>query len=272
MGLPFYVDTKTISAERLPTSKTFSVRNINNNPPSTQLREIERAKIFKKVILDAGYAEDLQKPMYTIDVFYGISDPKTKIASQPVFGQTGVSSSSTYGSVNTYGSVSSYGNYNSSSSYNSNTYYTPSFGIVGSSTYSYDEYTRFLVFKAYDPNGKELFETASTSSGSTGDIDIVLPLLAYKIIPYFGKSMKGTSQDVVYEQDRKFKKWVEELDNFMNEPSPQVSGFKKQLDPPSNNNFDKQKGDLLQAYRNGTITKDEYFQKYKQLRKKYPLD
>ncbi len=94
---------------------------------------------------------------------YGVDGGKEKIGSAPIIGQTGVSSSYTTGTVNTYS-----GGYGS---YSGRTTYTPTYGVVGSSSYSYSEYTRYLNLYIYDKSQqKVIYEGAAISSGTTGTL------------------------------------------------------------------------------------------------------
>ena len=119
--------------------------------------------------------------------YYGIDDPKSNQYSYnvPTWGQTGVSSSKTYGTVNSYGN------------YSSNTYNTPSYGITGSTT-RYDTYTtyrRFMKIDAIDmreylKSNKivSIWNTSVTSIGSSGDLRLILPIMVVGSMPYLGKN------------------------------------------------------------------------------------
>jgi hypothetical protein len=119
---------------------------------------------------------------------YGIGEPKehTYTYSMPVYGQTGVSSSNTFGTATAMGGMATYSGV---------TTYTPTYGIVGSQTYSgsYVTYTRYVVMDAYDfksfretKKEKELWKTEVTSTGSIGDLRYVFPVLIAGSVPYLG--------------------------------------------------------------------------------------
>ena len=106
----------------------------------------------------------------------------------PTWGQTGVSSSYTTGTISSYGG---YG------SYSGTTTYTPAYGITGSTTHigSYTTYFRFIVLDAvdldeYKKSKKEvqLWKTYVTSSGSSSDLRRVFPILVAASQQYFGKN------------------------------------------------------------------------------------
>ena len=272
MSSQFHVHTKSISANTVPKFKTYSIRSVNGEKPTNSLRQAERLKLIKRVFSDSGFSEVSKNPMYTADITFGISDPKTKSGSTPIIGQTGVSSSTTYGNVSSYGNVNSYGNYNSYGTYNATTYNTPTFGVVGSRSYSYDEYTRYLIIKAYDPNGDQIFDTQSFSSGTSGDLDQVLPILCYQMIPFFGKTLKGTSKDIVFENSRAFKKWLQSTGEISSSEPIEVPTVAKKRDSKTEVKpltFDEAKKDLFEQYRSRQISKEEYFKLYKELHKSY---
>jgi len=88
-----------------------------------------------------------------------------RIFSTPVFGQTGVSSATTFGGVTTF---------------------QPSFGVVGSQTHSINEriFTRHGAFDLYEKTGttlKKVYEVRTTSEGTCGQPAVmartILPVL-----------------------------------------------------------------------------------------------
>jgi len=72
---------------------------------------------------------------------YGIDNGWEDISSVPIFGQTGVSSSSTYGTFNANGD---------SGTYSGTTYHTPTYGVVGSTTVSSTKYSSCLCLHVVD--------------------------------------------------------------------------------------------------------------------------
>ncbi|PPE69957.1 hypothetical protein C1702_08815 [Caldimonas thermodepolymerans] len=127
-----------------------------------------------------------EKPDVVIAFDYGIDSGKQKLESIPIFGQTGVSSSTTYGTLNTYGN---YG------SYSGTTTYTPTYGVVGSSTVSRTEYARGLWLYIVDAKsvGTEklnvLYEGNVKSTGSSSQLSRVMPAMIQALFKSFpGKS------------------------------------------------------------------------------------
>ncbi len=90
----------------------------------------------------------------------------------PIWGQTGVSSSTTTGSVNMYGN---YG------SYSGTTFYTPTYGITGftSGTTTSTQYNRAVHLDIFDNqpssiNPSKIYESKVISTGSCGVISEVI--------------------------------------------------------------------------------------------------
>ncbi|WP_197490442.1 hypothetical protein [Halothiobacillus diazotrophicus] len=148
-------------------------------------------------------AETVANANVAIVLSYGIGDPQSHQYSYslPVYGQTGIASS------NTYGTLSSYGN---SSSYSGTTTYTPSYGVTGytSETGSYTTYYRYAQITAYDfqrylrtKEQRELWKTTVSSTGSSGDLRLVFPILIAAAAPYIATDTGRKIQVVLEESD-----------------------------------------------------------------------
>ncbi len=103
-------------------------------------------------------------------------------------GKTGVSSSNTYGTVSTYGNTATV---------NSTTTYTPTYGVTGSTTHTgtYTTFTRYMFIDALDLNEykktekqKQIWKTTVISTGSSGDLRRVVPVLVAASKPYVAKN------------------------------------------------------------------------------------
>ncbi len=117
---------------------------------------------------------------------YGIDSGKEVVESYPIIGQTGVSSSQTFGTLQ------SSGNYGT---YSGTTTYTPTYGVVGAGTTSRTEYARFLKVDILDKKAlienkvRKLYEAKVTSRGSLGELSAVLPTMVKALFEEFpGKS------------------------------------------------------------------------------------
>jgi len=138
--------------------------------------------------LDAkGFREaPLEKAEIVIFLSYGIDTGKEMVESYPIIGQTGVSSSQTFGTVQSSGGFGTY---------SGSTTYTPTYGVVGTGVTSYTVYTRFLKLDILDKKSltekqvKKIYEAKVTSRGSSGQLPEVLPTLIKALFEEFpGKS------------------------------------------------------------------------------------
>ncbi len=167
----------------------------------------EYAAYVNRALVKHGFtpANSFQDANVAIFLMYGIGDPKEHqyTYSIPTWGQTGVSSSYTTGTLNTYGG---YG------SYSGTTTYTPTYGITGSTTHSgtYTTYFRFLVLDAIDleeyrisEKEVQLWKTTVTSSGSSGDLRRVFPILVAASQEYIGKNTGQKVEINLYETDER---------------------------------------------------------------------
>ena len=120
---------------------------------------------------------------------YGVGNPVERNISfsLPVFGQTGIASSSTIGSAYSFGNTANL---------RATTTYTPSYGIVGSSEHqlSIVLYNRYITLDTYDlvkmrktKESIEIWKTAITSKGRNDDLRYVFPALITAAIPYIGE-------------------------------------------------------------------------------------
>lgn len=143
-----------------------------------------------KVLVEKGFKKVLAFQEADIALFltYAIGDPQTYKYSYslPTWGQTGVSSAYSYGSVSTYGNMGTYAG---------TTTYTPTYGVTGSTTHvaTNTVYTRFLFLDAYDLDiyAKEnkmmqVWKTNVISTGSSNDLRLVMPYMVTSMKPYLG--------------------------------------------------------------------------------------
>ncbi|MEI8594023.1 DUF4136 domain-containing protein [Photobacterium sp. Hal280] len=135
-------------------------------------------------------------PDVVISFGYGIDNGREKLASVPIYGQTGVSSSTTYGTLNNYGQFGTY---------SGTTTYTPSYGVVGTSTYSKTEYERgmwlFMVDAKSIGSGTEnlkiLYEATIKSSGSSSQLSRIMPAMIQALFEEFpGESGKARIETI----------------------------------------------------------------------------
>ncbi|WP_320176159.1 hypothetical protein [Maridesulfovibrio sp.] len=170
--------------------KTFVVVPGNKNVTPNDFQFNEFATYVVRAMQSKGlrYAQRYETADLIILLGYGISGPKTSTStvSVPVWGQTGVSSSHTYGTINTYGNQGTY---------SGTTTYTPTYGITGytQQTRTHTDYTRFFWIDAYDykeflQTKKEIqiWKTTVTSTGSTNDLRQVFPIMLAGSLEHIG--------------------------------------------------------------------------------------
>lgn len=171
------------------TKKRYVLMPGGKDIDASDLQFIEYANYIEKILNERGFVKASQMPEADIAIFlsYGIGNPQTHQYSYslPVMGQTGVSSSSTYGTVSTsYGGVGTY---------SGATTYTPTYGVTGYTSHvdSYTTYTRFLFMDAYDiaaykqdQKMNQVWKTSVVSTGSSNDLRLVFPYMAVAMKPY----------------------------------------------------------------------------------------
>ncbi|MBI3811240.1 MAG: hypothetical protein HY283_03410 [Nitrospirae bacterium] len=165
----------------------------------------EYAAYINRALISRGLTpvETAEKADLAVFVIYGIGNPQEHQYSYslPVWGQTGVSSS------NTYGTLSMYGNYGT---YSGTTTYNPTYGIKGYTSHvgNYATYFRFLVLDAldlaeYKQTKKEvqLWKTIITSTGSSGDLRRVFPYLVSASKPHIAANTGQQIKVILEEND-----------------------------------------------------------------------
>jgi hypothetical protein len=184
----YHVNVDSIQAPSTDDNKSFVLLSGNKDTPTSDLQFREYAAYINRALISRGFApaESIETANLAIFVVYGIGDPQQHQYSYsiPVWGQTGVSSSTTYGTLSTYGN---YGTYSGTTTYN------PTYGIKGYSSHvgSRTTYFRFVVLDAIDlseyrKSKKEvqLWKTTVTSTGSSGDLRRVFPVMVTASKPH----------------------------------------------------------------------------------------
>jgi hypothetical protein len=196
----------TVSVNGLATQTTnvaasFVILPGNKDVDATDLQFQEYAGFVERALgqRDLHRAPSFEEADMAIFLAYGISDPKEHVYSYslPHFGQTGVSSSTTYGNI--------YGN-----SYSGTTYYTPTYGITGYSSHvgTYVTFTRHIFIEAVDlPTYRsqnkivQVWKTEIVSVGSSGDLRRVFPVMIGAASSYMGTNTGEIRTVNLYEDD-----------------------------------------------------------------------
>lgn len=185
----FSIFVDSINADNAPKHKSYIVASGNKQISSADLQFREYASQIEKALTGQGFTKvsNPEDAEIVVALTYGISNPKESTASYslPVFGQTGIASSTTYGQISPQGSFSG------------TTYNTPSFGVTGYMPVSenFTTYTRHFVAIAFDVAASkekgqdvQLWKTTVTSTGSSGDLRYVFPYMVYAARSYLGKN------------------------------------------------------------------------------------
>ncbi len=175
IGQPkFDIAVDSLASPTAVNEKTYILLPGNQGVTWNDLQFQEYASYLMRVLAAHGYvpAKTADEADVAIVLSYGIGDPQTHQYSYslPVWGQTGIASSNTYGAATAYGNTASY---------SGTTTYTPSYGITGYTTQtgSYTTYFRYVLIDAYDfsvfrksKEQIEIWKTTITSMGSSGDL------------------------------------------------------------------------------------------------------
>lgn len=190
------------------------IKDVDNN----NLQFQEFSKYIDNILQQKGFVKtDFENADVAIFLLYGISEPQqnTQQYAIPILGQTGVLSSQTFGMANTYGTLNSYGNtgYYQGNTYSSQTTYnTPTYGVTGyqNRTQQYTTYTRYFKVNALDiaayknfNKQVQVWETTVTSTGSSGDLRFVFPILIAAAKDYIGVNTGKQLEIVLSEDDPK---------------------------------------------------------------------
>jgi hypothetical protein len=192
---PHYeVRIDSISAGALPESSKVVLFSGIKNVATSDLQFQEFAAYTVRALQSKGMTvvENMDDADYALFLYYSISDPHKQAYSysSPIFGQTGYSGSQTYGTVNTYGG-------GRMASYSGTTAYTPTYGVVGSMQHSgtYVTFTRYISIDAYDlatyrrdKTEKQVWKTDIFSTGSSGDLRLVFPIMIAAAADYIGEN------------------------------------------------------------------------------------
>jgi hypothetical protein len=196
----FNVGVSAYARSGVESQRTFVLLPAEKGVSIDDLQFAEFAVYIERAMYARGYrkAEGFQSADLAVFVEYGIGEPQENKYSYrlPVWGQTGVSSSTTTGNVNVYGSTANY---------SQTTTNTPTYGVKGYTSHqgTYTTFTRRLFLTAYDlgeyrQNGAErvVWETKVASTGRSGDLRFVFPILVAAGRPYIGVST-GKIVDVI---------------------------------------------------------------------------
>lgn len=200
-----FMTVDSISSKDIVPKKTYYLFPGNEDTTSDNLLFKEFAEYVHYALSTQGYKNinDMEKAGTAIYLAYGMGAPKTNVYTQtsPTFGVTGVSSSSSFGTIRSNGNFSA------------TTNYTPTYGITGYTTSvgTYDTFFKYLVVDAYDVertssgnNLRQLFKTTVACSNTNDDLRSFLPIMALASAPYIGTNT-GRKVDINYSESERTK-------------------------------------------------------------------
>lgn len=187
----FEIYVNAISLNEKPEKKKYLIFSGMEDISPNDLQFKEFGRYVNRALKSQGFlpVKSVEEAEIAIFLSFGISDPKEEeyTYSVPIWGQTGVRSSYTQGSVHSFGNTSTF---------SGRTTYQPSFGITGTKTRTEKSITflRYMVlnafdFKAFKESEKEiqLWKTEVTSEGYSDDLRKVSPVMVAGAMPYIGK-------------------------------------------------------------------------------------
>ena len=165
----------------------------------------EFAGYIDKTLSEKGFVKvnALQDAEIAIFLAYAIGDPQTYQYSHslPIWGETGISSANTNGTVSSSGGMATY---------SEKTTFTPSYGITGYRTKITTEtlYTRFLFLDAYDITAydkekkmNQIWKISAVSTGESGDLRFVFPYMVAAMKSYVGTNTRRKIEVLIREDD-----------------------------------------------------------------------
>jgi len=179
----------THSASNL-NNKTFFIIADDNQKTSVEFQNY--ASSISSRLSNKGFyrASSERNADYIILFNYGISGKSVKTGSIPITGPIGGGTSYHSGSV--YGSGGGYGSYSGTS------YSMPTWGVVGSQSYSYSVHQRYFQLKMIDKDNNPVYETKASSEGTSANFGIVAECIfdmALKDFPYSVQKNENVALD-----------------------------------------------------------------------------
>ena len=210
-GDRFFVNVDSISSgELFAGSKCIILPLDPNITPTNNLQFKEYTSYIRRALQNKGYelTDNINEAKVVVFLKYGVSGPHESLYSYstPVWGQTGVSSSYTTGTINSFGS--------GMASYSGSTTYTPQYGITGYQSHVGTQvmYTRFIILDAYDLESYrkikkevQLWKTTAISTGSSGDLRLVFPVMVAAASEHIGDNTGKQTEKILFENDKRVK-------------------------------------------------------------------
>jgi hypothetical protein len=154
-------------------SATFSILPLQEQEQSLEYYSY-RDRVRER-LTELGWEEaPVEEAQVLVFLLYYIDDGRPRTVNIPVWGRTGVSSSTTTGTVTSYGG---------GGTYSGTTTYRPTYGVTGYVPVTQDVYTRRLDVLMFDSAGLRsakpvpVYEGRAVSQGRTGVLSKIMPYL-----------------------------------------------------------------------------------------------
>ena len=177
---PYSVSVNSFAAPNALAYRTYALIPADEKLPPSDLEFQEYSWYVHRVLMSRGLQPvAIEQAQVAILLQYGIGEPRehTLTRSIPVWGQTGIASSTTTGTLSTYGNQTYV---------NAQTSYTPQYGVTGHKTHveTYTTFPRFVGISAVDLGAYratrqmvEVWKTRIVSVGTSGDLRVVFPIM-----------------------------------------------------------------------------------------------
>lgn len=196
----YAVSVNSISAPEAEARKSYFVIPGDAKQQADDLQFRQFVGMLEVALTSQGFrrANSFEEANVAILFSYAVDNGKTEQVTTaiPIFGQTGIASAYTTGTVSPWGS------------YSANTTYTPSYGITGFTSVSKNVtvFTRVAIIGAYEApppkagDPRPLWRTTIVSTGSSPDLRRVMPYMLRAATPYLGKDT-GDAKTFMLDED-----------------------------------------------------------------------
>jgi len=191
-GCAKYAETNvSVFHDLKPTLSGISYAIVPSNEQANSLEFQSYAKMVKAEFEKRGMIEtSYNKAQYAVYLSYGIDRGKPVVSSYPTYGEVGIGTSFSTGTITAVGNTATYTGV---------TVNTPNYGIIGSESRTEMIFTSFLNMEIVDIskslNGKKhkVYEGKANSSGQTGVLASIMPAIVRSVFQDFpGKSGSST--------------------------------------------------------------------------------
>ena len=184
------VSVNSLVAVDVEQKKSYIILSGNDDVPSSDLQFSEFSLYTDTALQSLGFskAKNVEEANAAIILGYGMeSQAYQYTCALPIWGQNGISSSQSTGSINTFGN---------SATYSCQTSYTPSYGVVSSMPCTGTKVlsSGYITLSCFDivkykktrnaEDARPLWFTTAASAGQNGDMRIMFPIMLTAMLPH----------------------------------------------------------------------------------------